>query len=74
MQILRLVQYATLHAEDHAQKGPTHNIYVQMRRTRKILRFLRTLQYSAEIRKECTNLPKSFGDPKTLVLKILTIL
>lgn len=45
------MQYATLHSEEHLAKGPTHNVYVQMRRTRKILRFLRTIEYSTAIRK-----------------------
>jgi hypothetical protein len=71
---LRLVQYLTLHSADHAQKGATFNVYTQMRRTRKVLRFLRTIQYSTEIRKEVTTLSKELGNPKGLVLKLLVIL
>lgn len=45
-----------------------------MRRTRKILRFLRTLQHTAEIRKELPKLFKEGGSPPSIVLKVLTIL
>lgn len=57
-QILRLIQYLTLHSVDHPQKGAAHNVYLQMRRTRKILRFLRTLQHTTQIRKEVSSLLK----------------
>jgi hypothetical protein len=45
-----------------------------MRRTRKILRFLRTLEYSSLVRKDAAELPKLLGSPANLVLKLLTIL
>ena len=63
----------TLHSEDQAVKGATYNVYVQMRRTRKILRFLRTLEYSTAIRKDVASLVKT-NSPFHLALKIITIL
>ena len=71
---MRLIQYLTLHSVDHAQKGATFNVYTQMRRTRKVLRFLRTIQYSTEIRKEVVTLKNELGNTKILVLKIFGIL
>ena len=72
--ILRLVQYATLHSQDHPTKGATHNVYLQMRRTRKVLRFLRTLQYSSAIRKDISEWSSYKNDTNTMALNVLTIL
>lgn len=68
-----MVQYATVHSEDHAPKASTYNVYVQMRRTRKILRFLRTLEYTAQIRKDVPQLFKQ-ESPAGVAVKLLTIL
>ena len=68
------MQYATLHSVDHDTKGPAHNVYVQMRRTRKVLRFLRTIYYSTSIRKDIPQLSRLSGDSNALALKVLTIL
>lgn len=67
------MQYATLHSEEHLAKGATNNIYVQMRRTRKILRFLRTIEYSTAIRKAAVELPGVANSAPNLILKLLTI-
>lgn len=72
--MLRVVQYLTLHSQDQGAKGATHNVYTQMRRTRKILRFLRTLQHTTQIRKEVSALIKEGGSVPTIVLKVLSIL
>ena len=45
-----------------------------MRRTRKILRFLRTLQHSSAVRKEFGELTSKNMSSNILVLKVLTIL
>ena len=45
-----------------------------MRRTRKVLRFLRTIYYSRAIRNEIPQLAGHLGDPTTLALKVLTML
>lgn len=45
-----------------------------MRRTRKILRFLRTIEHSTKIRKEVGALIKEGADLNTLVVKMLVIL
>lgn len=44
-----------------------------MRRTRKILRFLRTLEFSSEIRKQVTSF-SSAGSPSAILRKVLVIL
>lgn len=69
-----MVQYLTLHSQDQDPKGATHNVYTQMRRTRKILRFLRTLQHTTQIRKEVSALFKNGGELPSIILKILSIL
>lgn len=45
-----------------------------MRRTRKILRFLRTIEYTTKIRKEITELIAKPLSPPAKVLKVLSIL
>ena len=73
--MLRLIQYLTLHSEDHATKGATHNVYVQMRRTRKILRFLRTIEHTTAIRKDVKEfLNEPLASMPSKALKILTML
>ena len=72
--MLRVVQYLTLHSQDQDPTGSTHTVYTQMRRTRKILRFLRTLQHTTQIRKEVSALFKNGGELPSIILKILSIL
>ena len=52
IKFLRLIQYATLHSVEHQTKGSAFKVYEQMRMTRKLLRFLRTLEYTTKIRQE----------------------
>jgi hypothetical protein len=59
---------------DSGEKGATYNVYIQMRRTRKILRFLRTLEHSSAIRKELTTFSKVLGNNPAMIKKILVIL
>lgn len=68
------MQYLTLHSEDHASKGPAYNVYSQVRRTRKILRFLRTIEHTTAIRREVKELMKEPLSPPAQALKIFTIL
>ncbi len=58
MQLLRLVQYATIHSEDHLTKGATFNVYTNIRRTRKWLRFLRTIEFLKQIQADFGKLTK----------------
>ena len=68
------MQYLTLHSEDHQVKGATYNVYFQMRRTRKILRFLRTLEHTAAIKREIKDFGKNEMSPPAKALKVFTIL
>lgn len=76
MQVLRLFQYATLHSlEDKSKNGnPTYNVYVQMRMVRKILRFLRSLEYSTKIREQFPKLMNSLLFPPALLKHLTSIL
>ena len=74
IQILRLVQYLTIHSEDHSPKGSTYNVYSQMRKTRKIMRFLRTLEHTTAIRKLVGEFTKGKQSLPEYILKVLVIL
>jgi hypothetical protein len=50
MQVLRLIQYACLSSVEEDVKGSRFKVYEQMRMTRKLLRFLRTLEFSSKVR------------------------
>lgn len=50
MKVLRLFQYLCLHAAEDQSKGGRFKVYEQMRMTRKMLRFLRTIEYLAKIK------------------------
>lgn len=47
---LRVLQFATLNAAENDRLSTLAHIYNQVRNTRKVLRFLRTLEYSSKIR------------------------
>ncbi len=49
---LGLIQYLTLIPAHRKQASTVKNIYTQLGTTRKILRFLKTLEYSTAIRKD----------------------
>ena len=68
------MQYLTLHSQDQQPKGAAHNVYQQMRRTRKILRFLRTLEHTTQIRREVKGLLRDELSPPAKALKVFLIL
>lgn len=76
MQVLRFFQYATLHSlEDKSKNGnSTYNVYVQMRMVRKLLRFLRSLEYSTKIREQFPKLMNSLLFPPALLKHLTSIL
>lgn len=72
IQFLRLIQYATLNSK--ANKGLFAAVYDQIRMTRKVLRFLRTLEYSTKVRQEVPELKKHLSNPKALIFRLFSIL
>jgi hypothetical protein len=42
--------------------------------TRKVLRFLRTLEYSTKVRQEVPELKKHLGNPKAFIFRLFSIL
>ena len=71
-----MFQYATLHTVDKDPKSAGFNLYRQMRMTRKILRFLRTLEYSKKMREEFPVIKSKFekGDTVKCLLHLLSFL
>ena len=67
---MRLIQYATVHSLEHQTKGPANNIYKQMRMTRKLLRFLRTLEYSSKVREEAFELKNKLRENKQKIKEL----